>query len=70
MAKRVVPTEGMNITSIVGMVSTLGRLLGDEVYVNKVIEVESSEAVIKALDAILNGMKEKQIRATKKTPEQ
>ncbi len=60
MPKRVIATEGINLTSLQGMVNTLGKLIGDEVYIRKVLEVESSEAVLKAVDAVLDGMKRKQ----------
>jgi hypothetical protein len=48
------------------MVNILGRLLGDEVYIRKVIEVESTEPVLKALDAILEGVKQNQAKEPKK----
>jgi hypothetical protein len=57
MPKRTVSIDGINMTSLQSMLNTLGRLIGDEVYVRKVIEVESSEPVLKALDAIIEGVK-------------
>jgi hypothetical protein len=66
MAKRVISLDGVNTTSLLGMVNTLGKLLGDEVYIRKVIEVESSEAVLKAVDVIIDSVKQRQIKEPKK----
>lgn len=67
MPKRVISSiQGVNLTSLQGMVNILGRLLGDEVYIRKVIEVESTEPVLKALDAILEGVKQNQAKEPKK----
>jgi hypothetical protein len=67
MPKRVISIDGVNLTSLQGMVHTLGRLIGSEVYIRKVVEVESTEPVIKALDAVLEGMKQNQLKEQKKT---
>jgi hypothetical protein len=67
MAKRVISTDGENLTSILAMVKSLGRVIGDEVYIRRVMEVESSEPVLKALDAVLEGMKSNQIKEAKNT---
>jgi rRNA processing protein Krr1/Pno1 len=66
MAKRVISIDGVNSTSLQGMVNTLGRLIGDEVYMRKVIEIESSESVLKALDTVLEIVKQKQVKEPKK----
>lgn len=59
MAKRVIDTTELPGGSIKAMANALGKLLGDEVYVRKVMEIESSEAVLKALDAVVEGAKVK-----------
>jgi hypothetical protein len=66
MAKRVISADGINTTSLQAMVNTLGKLIGDEVYIRKVLEVESSEPVLKALDAVLEGVKQRQAKTPKK----
>ena len=58
MAKKVVSIdEGIAWQSMKSMILILAKLLGDEVYIRPVFEVESSEQVIKSLDAVLEGMK-------------
>ncbi len=65
MPKKIIDIDalGVRINSVKAMVNTLARLIGDEVYVKPVLEVESSQPVLSALDAVLDGM----IKKAKKT---
>jgi multidrug efflux pump subunit AcrB len=67
MSKRVISIDGVNTTSLLGMVNSLGRVIGDEVYVREVLEIKSSEIVLKSLDAVLDGVKQRQAKEPKKT---
>jgi hypothetical protein len=62
MPKRVIDVTslGVHSNSLKAMINTLAGMLGDEVYVRPVLEVESSEQVLRALDAIIEGVKSKQ----------
>jgi hypothetical protein len=47
----------VDIRSFSAIANSLGKVLGDEVYVRKSVTIESSEAVIKSLETILNSIK-------------
>jgi len=60
MSKRIVKLQGNESQkSLSAMINMLSRIIGDEVYIRPVLEVESSEGVLKALDAVLEGARTK-----------
>ncbi len=61
MPKKIIDIEslGVGLTTVRAMANTIGRVMGDEVYLKPVLEIESTEPVIKALDAILDGVSRK-----------
>lgn len=66
MAKRTINTDELPAGTIKAMANTIGRLMDQEVYVRRVLEIESSEGVIKALDAVIEGVKPKAKKAAAK----
>ncbi len=61
MPKKVIDINdlGVHLGSLKSTINTLAAMVGDEVYIRPVLEIESSEAVIKALDSVLEGIKKK-----------
>jgi hypothetical protein len=61
MVKKVIDLDslGLHLGSLKSMVNTLANMIGDEVYIRPVLEIESSEQVIKALESVLEGVKGK-----------
>jgi hypothetical protein len=67
MAKIVLDsTDGtINIHSISAVASTLARVIGDDITIRKSVTIESSDAVIKAIEVVLASVKAK--ASTKKS---
>lgn len=61
MPKKVIDVDelGVHVGSLKSIANTLGKLIGDEVYIHPVLEIESSEQVLKALDSVLDGVAKK-----------
>jgi hypothetical protein len=61
MAKLILDQSDGNVDvrSFNNIANALGKMFGDEVYVRKSITIESSDAVIKSLEAVLTGVKAK-----------
>ena len=59
--KRVIDIDGLGVNpkSLKAMVSALGNIIGDEVYFRPVLEIQSSENVLKSLDSIIESIKAK-----------
>lgn len=53
MAKVIISDLEVNGNSLKGMINSLAKMMGDEVYIRTVTEVESSPQVINALNAVL-----------------